>query len=521
MEETKNENEEQINPEKDKEKSNYNFLLEELSKYGYSEDNLISQSELNLFFQRKSKKNELDLDFSEKLFNFLNLNKLSVITISQFISGFLQIYKEFIKKREELNKEYSEEKQIYDNLINMCTKYQDEKLNEEGFSENAKLSGEIVDLNFNLDLKEMQEIIVQIIYGEQKHEITQNVEKEQENENNNKSFEFKASSKKENLKFVLMSKNNLNNTQEIGSKTYSLEELDNQDPFLVKVEIPFEEDEEETKDQFAAVLQAKLQLKWSDLKYYEQEKEKEEQQIKKLETDIEEVDETIKKLEFILSEENNENVGKEKQKEEVKGIEKGLRKKIIEFPEEEYIVEFNYERIDNIMVQDLKIDYNNEKELNEKKELDQNNEEIELNNENENINNNINLEYDYNYNDIENSNNLYETNYNIENNNENKEENLVQEEYDYSHDIIIDESLNNQQNEQINFDNQININPQQNFTSYTDALLTQSTNKAIIQESTLPLKYLPQKVNKVIFDNNVSTLPLIDAGKKVTYYSMP
>ena len=49
MEETKNENEEQINPEKDEEKSNYNFLLEELSKYGYSEDNLISQSELNLF----------------------------------------------------------------------------------------------------------------------------------------------------------------------------------------------------------------------------------------------------------------------------------------------------------------------------------------------------------------------------------------------------------------------------------------------------------------------------------------
>ena len=98
MEETKNENEEQINPEKDEEKSNYNFLLEELSKYGYSEDNLISQSELNIFFQRKSKKNELDLDLTEKIFNFLNLDEFSVITISQFITGFLQIYKEFIKK---------------------------------------------------------------------------------------------------------------------------------------------------------------------------------------------------------------------------------------------------------------------------------------------------------------------------------------------------------------------------------------------------------------------------------------
>ena len=75
MEETKNENEQQINFQNEEEKSNYNFLLNEFTKYGYSEDNLISQSELNLFFQRKSQKNNLDNNLSEKLFNFLNLNK--------------------------------------------------------------------------------------------------------------------------------------------------------------------------------------------------------------------------------------------------------------------------------------------------------------------------------------------------------------------------------------------------------------------------------------------------------------
>ena len=75
-------------------------------------------------------------------------------------------------------------------------------------------------------------------------------------------------------------------------------------------------------------------------------------------------------------------------------------------------------------------------------------------------------------------------------------------------------------NKLIDIDNEININPEQNFTSYNDALLTQNTNKAIIHESTLPFKYLPQKVNKVIYDNNVSTLPLIYADKKVTYFSM-
>ena len=344
----------------------------------------------------------------------------------------------------------------------------------------------------------------------------------QKNEIDNKKFEFNASSKKDNLKFILMSKNNSNDTSEIGSKTYSLEEIVNQDPLLIKVEIPSEEKEEENKDNIACIIQAKLQLRWSDLKYYEQQKENEEQKIKKLITDLEEADETIKKIEFILSEENK-SVEQQEEKDEKKVKSEGLRKKLIEFPEDEYIIEFNYERFDNIVAKGFKVDYNNEKELNDINEIQETNGEIEFNNQD--INNNIYL--DYNYNSNENENNLYDINYNIDNNNnienynENKEENLIQEDYDYSHDIIIDETLNNQQNEQINIDNQININPQQNYTSYNGALLTQSTNKEIIQESTLPLKYLPQKVNKVIYDNNVSTLPLIDAGKKVTYFSMP
>ena len=63
----------------------------------------------------------------------------------------------------------------------------------------------------------------------------------------------------------------------------------------------------------------------------------------------------------------------------------------------------------------------------------------------------------------------------------------------------------------------MNINPEQNYTSYTKALSTQSTKKVLVQENTLPLKYLPIKVNQVIVDSNVGTLPVIDGGKKVTY----
>ena len=66
------EKENNINSENDEnkveeeEKSNYDFLLKELSEYGYSEDNLLSQSELNLFLERKSPKNKYDfISFSD------------------------------------------------------------------------------------------------------------------------------------------------------------------------------------------------------------------------------------------------------------------------------------------------------------------------------------------------------------------------------------------------------------------------------------------------------------------------
>ena len=522
------EKENNINSENDEnkveeeEKSNYDFLLKELSEYGYSEDNLLSQSELNLFLERKSPKNKYDFNLSQKLCTTLNLTEFSVITISQFISGFLQLYEEFLKKREELNEEYLTQKKVYDDIINMFKRYQSEKLNEEGFSENAKLTGEIIDSNYNLDLEGINEIILKILYSGQEQEIKRSVRKEQkEKEEENKTFEFKASSKKDHLQFVLMTKNYLNYAAEIGSKTYSLEGLTNQDSFFVKVEIPLEENENDNEENFAAIIKAKLSLRWSDFEYYEIQKKKEEPKLKKLISDLEEVEEYITKMEYILSKKIGE---KNEEEREEKRNKKGLRKKTIEFPEDEFVVEYNNERIDSIINKGIKVDFNNEKLLDKKEEENEEKKEevikekIEENKEEENIeeNNDIKLEQDINYNEI--GNEGLDINYNNnENIEENKESNIIQENNNIE--LNVDEILKNSQNEQINFENTVNINPQQNFTSYTGPVLTQSTNKTLIQESTLPLKYLPPKVNKVIIDNNVSTLPLIDAGKQVTYFS--
>ena len=543
------------------------ILLNELSEYGYTEENLISQNEANLFFTRKLKKEN---NLSQKLFSFLNLTEYNTITISKFISSIFQLEEELKKEKEKLNEEFLEQKKIYDEIINMYKRYQTEKLNEEGFSENAKLSGEILETNFNIDLEGIHEVIIKIIFGEYNQEIKYEVRNEQIlNDNNNKIFELKALSKKDNLQFILMTKNDLNYIAEIGSKIYSLESIINQDPFIIKVEIPSDENEED-KENFAAIIKAKIMLRWSDFKFYETQKEKEESKYNKLMNDLDELNNNIKNIELIF--EKNEEINNNK---EIINVEnnKGLKKDILEFPENDYMVDFNSERIDtrdkkiiiefnNKMDVDKKkekpkIKFNNEKEveIKEKNDIDINiNQENNTNQENNINNNNNEIEVNNNKNEIEtnNNNNEIETNNNkneieinnnnneIENNNIYTNENNIQlnEENIQDTNIIYDTNINYEANEnnnydeilnnadingqnieQINFENTLNINHEQNFTSYSNALLTESTSKILFQEKTLPIKYLPQKINQVIVDNNVSTLPLIDAGKKVTYVS--
>ena len=533
------------------------ILLKNLSNYGYTSENLISQSELKLFLALKSPEKIFDLNLSAKLFEFLNLTESSTITISQFISGFIQFDKEIKKVKEEINEEYIKEKEIYDNMLAICEKYKNEKLNEEGFSENAKLNGEIIESNFNIDKEGIQEIIIKIIYGGQEKEIKKDIRQEQkEEEENDKIFEFKASSGEDNLEFILLTKNDSNFVTEIGAKTYSLKGITTQSPFFVQIEIP-NENEENNENNFAAVIKAKIALKWSDYKYYEEQKNKEEPKMQKIISDLEHAEEDIKKLEYIYSEIEEKNGKKEILK---KGKKDAIAKRTFELEDAQLIVEFNNEKIYENDNKELIDDANNEKEEEEDKEeeeekkevkeekeekgeLEEEKKEVEekaeiniVNEEEQNINNNIdyntnnvvelgieqyninneneeynnyNIDYNNNYNiDYNNNYNIdYNNNYNIDYNNN---ENINTEE------IINNENLG-QNNEEIYYKNIVNINPEQNYTSYTKALSTQSTKKVLVQENTLPLKYLPIKVNQVIVDSNVGTLPVIDGGKKVSY----
>ena len=56
-------------------------------------------------------------------------------------------------------------------------------------------------------------------------------------------------------------------------------------------------------------------------------------------------------------------------------------------------------------------------------------------------------------------------------------------------------------------------------TSVNQALVNETTKETLVTTRTLPVKVLEAKINEVIYDSNVSTLPMIYGGKRVTYAS--
>ena len=326
----------------------YNELLYEFVKYGYSKDNLLSQNELSLFLDMKSPQNKFDRILLQKLFKFLNLTEFSVITVSNFVDR-LFFFKEELKKIEkELNDEYKKEQKNINNIINMCEKYKNEKLNEEGFSENAKLIGEIIVTNFNFNLQGIKEIIVKIIYGKQEKEIIQRIN--EDDLNINKNFEFKAFSNKDNLKFILLTKNDSNEITEIGSKIYSSEDIIDQESILIQIDIPSIENE----DNYIAIIKAKISLRKSEYKYYESLKAKEESKLNKLIIDLEQAENNIKRIDYIYLDNKKKEINKCNRKKVNNDI-KRLSKETFEFSKNKYIIEFNNERIINNAEKDFQV----------------------------------------------------------------------------------------------------------------------------------------------------------------------
>ena len=477
-------------------KAKIDSLVAGFFKTGYKSTSNINQSELIQFLNRRSSSGKFDPIISGKLFEVLSLDAMSTITVEEFINGFLQFEEEIQKNAEDFSIKLSKEEEIFSQIENDFKKYK-ESLTADGLCENAKVSGEITEIDIQKKLEGIKEIIIKIIYNEKNEELHFKMGDISSNELEHKTFEFKPTSRKDHFEFIMKGINDRNQEFDIGKKIFDLSDINSHEEYLVQIVVP----EIENEEIIAAFIKAKIVVFWSDYKMKEKQKKKAENKLKKLTIAKNKAEEYLKKIREIygdlvkkqpdlIVDFNNEKLMQRK------GAKLNVNfnnTKEVEAPGSNYVVEFNNQKevlIKQEVKTETKIVESNEKKIEPPvQENVENVENVEQNNVQENAEI-INTEGEY-------QNNNYENNYeNIEN-------------YEY------------EQGVETNYENYENIPGEivgetEIRNSIHDAVIRQSLNKPLIQENTLPV-IRQEKVNEVIYDTNVTTLPVIFGGKKVTY----
>ncbi len=485
-------------------KAKIDSLVAGFTNSGFKSGDRVGQTELLQFLNRRSSSGKFDPIISQKLFEVLSLDAMSAISVEEFINGFLQFEEEIRKNAEIFNIKFAKEEEIYSQLSEECRRYKEEKLNAEGLCENSKVSGEITEIDIKRKLEGIKEIIIKIVFNEKSEELHFKIgDLNSASEMANKTFEFKPTSRKDHFEFIMKGINERNQIFDIGSKVFPLTEVNSQEEYLVQIVVP----EIENEEQIAAYIKAKILLYWSDYKYYEKKKKKSESKLKKLTIAKNKAEEYLRKIREIYGD--------------------LTRKK------PDLIVDFNNEKLMQRKGAKLNVDFNNTKEA----EGPGGNYVVEFNNQKEVIKKVI---IEQNQAIEEKQEPLVVEEPQPQVNVQEPEVNLTAEEYQNAfganEQINLEEYDNNNNNAEINYDEYQTTGTEQvqeNVTglqstevvketeirnSITEAVIRRSLNKALVTENTLPV-IRQEKINKVIYDTNVTTLPVIFGGKKVTYLS--
>ena len=457
-------------------KAKIDSLISGFSKAGFNLDSKINEEELIKYLDNRSSTGKFEQALSFKLIQVLSLDKESSISIEDFISGFLQFEEDIKNNYEDLKQKLNEEKEIYNKLIEEM-KEKSEKC------EDAKVFGEITDIDIKRKLKGIKEIIIEVLFNDKTKEFHFKLGDKNNTDIEFKKFEFKPTSRDDHFEFIMKGVTNKDKIFEIGRKVFPLNNVQSSEEYLVQIEVPEIDDEQKV----AAYIHAKIILYWNDITY-EQKKKIQEIKIKKLNIAITNAEEYLRKLREIYV--DNLNISPKKKKQKMHS----------------YIVEFN-----NTKEVLLKVEFNNQKEIPqnpiEHEEIKQ--EEINLGEINQEViqpqENNEQYAIDI---------NNYDNTYNTE-----TTEGVYNEINIDNYNNYVD---NNITDTNIDMNNNINYEEYQTTktTTKTDVkeeqLIRQSISKAISTQSTLPTIY-KQKVNEVIYDKNIKTLPLIYGETKVTY----
>ena len=345
--------------------------LKALTKFftdlGYKTSTRIGQNEFKIFLNKKSQTGKFDPLLSDKLFEVLNLDEMSTLSIEDFITGFVQFEEEVKKNAELFNIKLTQEQEIYDKILKQCRIYQSEKLNAEGFCENAKIYGEITDIDIKEKLEGIKEIIIIIIYNDKKEELRFRIGDKNSSEMLKKTFSFKPTSRKDHFEFIMKGLNEKDQIFDIGSKVFPLDDIGSQEEYLVQIIIP----EMDNPDKIVAYINTKIVLYMSDFKYYESLRRKQEKRLKKYMAAATKAAEYLKyvreiygdlsvmKSELIVDF-NNEKLMQRKGAKLNVNFNNTME---AEAPGGNYLVEFNNEREIQTRGAPLRVEFNNSKEV--------------------------------------------------------------------------------------------------------------------------------------------------------------
>ena len=482
-------------------KAKIDSLVAGFTNSGYKSGSRIGQTELVQFLNRRSSTGRFDPIISDKLFQVMNLESTSTLSVEEFINGFLQFEEELRKNAESFSIKLAKEEEIFAQIDDEFRRYREEHLNEEGLSDTAKISGEITEIDIKRKLEGIKEIIIKVVFNEKSEELHFKIGDINSSEMEHKTFEFKPTSRKDHFEFIMKGINERNQIFDIGSKVFPLTDINSNEQYLVQIVVP----EIENEEVIAAFIKAKLNFYWNDVKYYEKQRRKAESKLKKLTIAKNKAIEYLKKLREIYGD---------------------LTKK-----KPDLIVDFNNEKLMQRKGAKLNVNFNNIKEA----EAPGGNYLVEFNNQKEVL--------------VKQTTEVKETHV------EEKKEEVVEppaevEVHEKEEITTPPEDLNNllanaQTTEPVNIEstgNEFNYDEHQtngyeqidqNYTglqstevvneteirnSIQEAVIRQSLNKPLYQENTLPV-IRQEKVNKVIYETNATYLPVIYGGKKVTYLS--
>ena len=134
----------------------FNILQKAFLDLGWDLQKDIDQNEIIQFLNNRTKNGQIDNNLLNKLLQFIEIEEDTKITVEDFINQFIQFEEELNHKNNEIKDKIIDEQSSYNSYQEECYKYKNEKLNADGFSDNAKLNIEISDIEIKKNLRNIK-----------------------------------------------------------------------------------------------------------------------------------------------------------------------------------------------------------------------------------------------------------------------------------------------------------------------------------------------------------------------------